>query len=312
MFIEALFIGFGVAAVSSGAGKGQDLSAMLPIEIDGWRYDGADGVYVGDNLYTYIDGAAEVYRSFNVRRVFARRYVKEGAPEIIADVFDMGSSKDAYGVYHNDVHEAAGAGIGQESEYAGGCLAFWKGAFYVSIITLEETPDSRRAVLDLGMSIARKIPSEGPLPDLVTRLPEANRMGDVRYFHDGAALQRYDFPDEKNVLNLGSETEGAAGRYVCGKIEEARKPRQTYVLLLIRYPSAVDAEKAHARFVEAYPADADSDGAAQTTCGKWWAVRRKGALLAGIFDAPTSECVADVLEKLLEGAAESNQEPKKG
>ena len=128
---------------TNGAG-GVELSAILPFGALGWMSDGDDGSYDADTLFEYINGGAEVYRSFNVKRVFARRYVKDGSEDIIADVFEMNSKDDAFGVFSHDIREGEKAGIGDDSEYTDGMLAFWKGPFFVSIAAMEETESSRK------------------------------------------------------------------------------------------------------------------------------------------------------------------------
>ncbi|MCK7482325.1 MAG: hypothetical protein M0C28_38210 [Candidatus Moduliflexus flocculans] len=56
-----------------------------------------------DGIFDYIDGAGEVYRSYNMRLLVARRFHKDGQPDIVVDAFDMGSSEDAFGVFTHDL-----------------------------------------------------------------------------------------------------------------------------------------------------------------------------------------------------------------
>ena len=131
-----------------------DPGSMMPETVEGWTVAEADGVYDAETLFQYINGAAELYRSFNVKRVIARRYVKEGAPDILADVFDMGTPADAFGVYHHSIHEGDNAAIGNDSEIMGAALSFWKGRYYVSILAFEGKEDAIRAIKEIGESIA--------------------------------------------------------------------------------------------------------------------------------------------------------------
>jgi len=287
---QALLIAAGVVivAIATSATDMPDLSRLLPPEIHGWKPREPDGVYNFNTLYGYIDGSAEVYRSFNVRTVVARRYVKDGAPDIIADVFDMGSSKDAFGAYHHDMHEAPEAGIGQNSEYMGGAVAFWKDRYYVSIIAFDETDDTKRAILDLGKVVARAIPDEGPTPDLLKLLPQRGLVKKrVHYFHDRPCLNAYYFIAEKNLLDLDRNTEGVVARYKPAKAGKETTGASPLVLILVRYPSAARARKAHNGFLDGYLPDADADGAARTENGKWVATQLLKNMFIGVFDAPS-------------------------
>lgn len=265
----------------------KDLALWIPSEIQGWTPKRADSFYMPDNLYDYIDGAAEVYLSFNFQRMVARRYGKTGAPDIIADLFDMGSSKDAYGVYHHHVHEGSSAGIGQESEYMEGALYFWKGRYFASIMTMQETDESKRVVLELGKAVVSAIRAEGPRPDLVEHLPKTGLDSKhVHYFHNHFCLNAYYFLADENLLDLDATTEGMAARYV------APSGTAPMVLVLVRYPAAERAQKALASFMKVYLHDADADGTAKTENGRWAGARLVENHIIGVFDAPSK---ADIL-----------------
>ena len=75
----------------------QSPSRLLPAEAAGYRPVGEVECYTADTLFELIDGGAEVYRSLNVERVVSRRYSRPDADEVIVDIFDMGSSSDAFG-----------------------------------------------------------------------------------------------------------------------------------------------------------------------------------------------------------------------
>ncbi|HEQ60212.1 MAG TPA: hypothetical protein ENN74_01230, partial [Firmicutes bacterium] len=189
-----------------------DLADLLPDSVQGWKAEEPDGRYDYETLYDYINGGAELYRSFNVRAVLARRYEKQDAQPILADMFDMGSSKDAFGAYHHDLREGDEVGIGQESELLGSSLTFWKDRYYVSIIPFGHGEEIKSAVLEVGRAIAQAIPKEGPKPDLLNYLPQQKRLPQVHYFHNHACLNTYYFLARDNLLNLDQDTEGVLAR----------------------------------------------------------------------------------------------------
>lgn len=279
----------------TGRARPPELARLLPTEIHGWKSEGPDGVYDSETLYEYINGGAEVYRSFNVRTVLARRYVKDGAAEIVADVYDMGSSEDAFGAYHHDVHEGPDAGIGQNSESMEGYLSFWKGQYFVCIITLDETAESKRAMLDLGKAIAERIADEGAEPNLLRFLPEKARLAHhVHYFHNHLCLSAHYFLAEDNLLHLDLDTEGVIARYKPETVSTAEEVG-SYVLVLIRHMSADKAQRAYASFMKGYLPDADADGMARTENSKWAGAHLKRNFIIGVFDAPSKGTIQSVM-----------------
>ena len=99
----------------------------LPATLEGWQRAEECEVYTPDDLHRYINGGAELYISYRFETLIAQPYVRDD-DEIRLDVFDMGSSAGAFGVFSHS-REAVDDFVAPdvESEYAGGLLTFWKG-----------------------------------------------------------------------------------------------------------------------------------------------------------------------------------------
>jgi len=285
--LATVFAALGAAAVLLGLpGCAPREAAMFPQEVRGWAPDGPAQRYGPDDLYRYIDGAAEVYRALGVRETLAQRYVKAGAPEIAADVFDMGTPEGAFGAYHHDRRDGTSAGIGQESEQVGPAITFWKGTHYVSVMALEDYADVGAAVQELARALAAALPGAGQPPRLLARLPQDGQIpGRVHWFRDHHLLNRYYFFSDENLLGLGPSAEAVLADY--RGADEGDAP--AHHVLLVRYAAPAEAAAALARVRSAYLADADAAGAVRTESGRWSAVAARGELLAAALDAPSRE-----------------------
>ncbi len=295
-----------MAAAGGDRATSAEMELMLPSEVRGWKAQMPDGIYSSETLYQLIDGSAEVYRSFNVRTVFSRRYAKENAPDIIVDIFDMGSSKDAYGAFHHDMREGKDAGIGQESEMIGNSLSFWKARFFSSIISLDENDEVSLAMRDLGESIVAAIPRPGSTPGLLTLLPSKGLMASqVHYFHDWPVLNRHLSLTGENPLLLDRRTEGIVARYRARSpgMESAPVP---YSLLIVRYPEAASAKRAFRTFRKGYLPATDRRGVGRMDKGGWSGIRLIGRVLMAVLGAQEREEAArrlDEVETALTGPA---------
>ena len=296
----AALIAAGVLMAAFGPPSGpSDSTRLLPGEINGWMPEAADGIYSDENLYDLIDGGAEVYRALNVRTVVSRRYHKEGAPAIIVDLFDMGSSRDAFGAYRHDMREGQDAGIGQESELLGSSLSFWKDRFFVSIVPLGDREDLRLTVLDLGRAIAGAIPGEGQKPGLVELLPPGGLMEDqIHYFHDWPLLGTHLSLSEENLLHLNRRTEGLLARYRHQSHPAGESAPQAYSLLLVLYPDPGSAGEAKNNFLEVYLPGADKEGLMMKEPGFWTGIRRLDDLLVIILKSPSRGAALDKMEEI--------------
>ncbi len=184
-----------------------DFSRLIPARVGDWTAAGKDAVYDRKTLYDYMDGGAEVYLAFDFRQVFARKYAGPGGKEISLDIYDMGSSAEAYGIFSCD-REDPGAGIGQGSEYGFGLLRFHQGRFFVTVMTAEEGEDAGKAVLDIGRAVAKELGPPGPGPDMVGYLPRDSLRPDrTSYFHANVNLNNRYFVASENILGLDRSTD---------------------------------------------------------------------------------------------------------
>ena len=269
------------------------LSELVPAEIGGWRADDADGLFDGEEIFRYMDGAGEVYMSYGFRRLFVRQFLAEGGDEepVTVELFDMGTPSEAFGVFTRG-REGGDVGIGQGSEYRSGYLIFWKGSYFAAVYALEETSASREAVFALAGAITDAIAEEGPLPELVELLPSEDiAEWSQRFFHLYTCLNFHYFVADENILDLDLDTDAALAEYGEG---EGR-----YTLLLIRYPHAERARDAQMSFRHHYLPEAGLTGIACLEDDKWTGVRLVGRCLLIVFDAAT----ADEAEAAMEAAA---------
>ena len=256
------------------------LASYIPVTVGPWLSE-ADQVFDAETIFGYIDGAGEVYRSYNMRLLVARRFHKDGRPDIVVDAFDMGAPGDAYGVFTHDL-EGESAAIGQGSVYKAGLLSFWKDRYFLSVYAEEETPETRAAVLELGRLIAGAIPGRGALPGLLGLLPDGGlERGPIRYFHTHPILNYHLFVADENILLLGRETNAVLAEY------GGRGARSH--LLIVSYEDAGAAARAEGSFSRAYMPDAAGKGTVRTENGKWTASRVFGRHVAVVFDAASAE-----------------------
>ena len=269
------------------------LAALLPPDVGEYRPSGEDGHYDRRTIFDLIDGGAEVLLALNLRAAVSRHYVRPGAPELSVDLFDMGSSNDAFGAYHHDMREGESAGFGRESELASSSLFFWKDHYYVSVVAYANTPESRDAVKTVGKAVADRIQTPGEIPRIVSLLPPKGLVtSQVHYFHTWQLLRSlYAFPAE-NLLGLDSDTEGVLAHY--GSSDAGSDTTRT-ALLVVRYPSAARAAEGRQRFAAGWLAGADA-GIGRREQG-WAGVKASDDLVVGVLDATSPEQVRELFRR---------------
>lgn len=293
MLIVGLLIGGTVLAADV-----KSMDGLVSSEVNGWKGDGKDGWYDRTNLYDYINGGAEVYLAYAYKSAFARRFEKADQPAITVDLFDMGTSEDAFGIFSFE-REGKSVGIGQDSEYSSGFLRFWKGRYFVSILADKETPESREAVMSLGRSIAEQIKDAGTRPKIVDLLPANNLVPtSTRFFHQKSGLDYHFMLADKNILNLSAKTDVLLAKFKT-PVRRNAKTIPTAQLLIARYPVEKDAAAAYTSFLKAYMPEAKADGAVKTENGKFTVARRSGQHIVVVFDAPDTVFAGALIDSIV-------------
>jgi hypothetical protein len=268
----------------------QELQKNLPNRINGWTVEAEDRFFDPVTIFDYINGAGEIYRSYNMKNCLSRRFTATNGPAIILDIFDMGSSEEAFGVFTH-AQEGEPLDVGQDALSRSGVLSFWKDRFFVSIYSEEETIEADIAVKDLGTTVASHIMSVGERPKILLRLPgEGRKPKSIRYFHDNDLLNYHFYVFDENVLNLGQETKAALAEYQAGE--------EGAWLLLVSYPNHEKAEKAIANVRRHYLKDPDAKEMVKLENGKWSTASLRGNLLVFILEADGRGFAESLLQKV--------------
>lgn len=267
------------------------LASFLPPEIEGWKPAEKDILYDPETIFSYIDGAGEVYRAYNFRWLLVRRYERKNYPEIIVDFFDMGQSEDAFGIFTHDL-EGERVDVGQDGLYKGGWLAFWKDQFYVSIYSEQETEEIKKGIIALGAKIAQAIPKEGKRPLILNYMPLGWDKNQAHYFHLLPILNYHFFVTTENWLELDATTQAL----LTWKLKENKKKMY---LLIINYGDEAKAQRAINRFLENYLPEADETGTARTEDGFWDGAKAHKTLGIVVFGAESAQEVETIIDQVI-------------
>ncbi len=269
-----------------------DLLRSLPFSIRGWEKQGDDARYDSESLFNYINGGAELYLTYDFREAYVRRYVKAGNPdeEIVLDIYDMGSSEEAFGIFTAE-REDEDIGIGRDSELGGGLLRFWKGRYFVSMVVLGDPEEAKEAMMEIGRSVAESIPDEGDRPALILTLPKNGLIQkEIRYLHAPQPLNNQYYIASENILNLGRETDCLFAAY--------NRENENGFLLRIDYQDERSAKEAYGSFVRNYLPEAVDSGFAKMENGKWTKAKTENNIVLIVFEAPTVEWADKLLSEV--------------
>jgi hypothetical protein len=253
---------------------------FIPQSIDCWKASDSSRFYSGEEIFHYMDGAGEIYRSYNFQHLIVERYTCPNQEEILVELFDMGSARNAFGVYTYMQGRGTKVSIGQDGEYKMGLLCFWKDKYFICIRIEKENTDASKAVFDLGKAIAYAIPTEGTRPVILKYLPVNKYLEkSLRYFYRYEILNIHFYVADGNILHLNDSTECAL----------VRMKNDSSYLLLAAYPNKEQTDSAYDSFLTHYMQDGKGTGIVKTENKKWTACMKEKNYILIIFDAATKE-----------------------
>jgi hypothetical protein len=271
------------------------LNSSLPNEIQGWSAKNKDIYFSRETIFDYMNGAGEVYLSYDFKKLLVREYIKEAAPGIVVEIYYMSSSEDAFGIFTHDT-DGEMINLAQGAIYAMGLLRSWKDRFFVRIQAEKETELVKPVILQLGELINNAIPGEGKKPALLSCLPDQGLLNqETRYFHKELSLRTHYYLADTNILDLGKETEVLLARYKFNK----NKIR----VLLVKYPEKENAQKAARQFKKIYLdvnfGENEQDFIKKIERGEFISVSQRDRFLVLVFEAKEKEICQQLTQNIL-------------
>jgi hypothetical protein len=185
LLIHVLALAWGVAAAAPAKPLKGPLRVYLPDDkaVPGWVRDGQPQEFEGEDLYTYIDGGAEIYEEYGFRRVIVQDYKDAAGQEVSLEIFEMETPEAAFGMF---TFKRSGQGraleLGGGGELESYYLNFWKNRFLVTLTGFDDTAGTSAGLRALAGAVEARLSGESRAPAGIGLLPEEGlRPGSVKY-----------------------------------------------------------------------------------------------------------------------------------
>jgi len=127
--------------------------------------------FVGDSLWEYIDGGAELYHTYGFAKVSTADY-RSSQVELVLDLYEFKTPDGAYGLYsmlRPDQPEIVRLGV--EGFFTGSSLDFVRGNILARVIGFDETPATGEAIRSLATQVASLLPGASDRPAMFGLFP---------------------------------------------------------------------------------------------------------------------------------------------
>ena len=143
------------AILSLAASKGEGQTISFP-EMGGWDQPEKPQLYSPETLYEYIDGAADLYLSYEFQELSVADYRGAQKAAVTVEVYRHSTPTQAFGIYSQErLASAKLLDIGAEGYQEPTVLNFVTGSYYVKINGYETGAEDERILVAFGRKIEK-------------------------------------------------------------------------------------------------------------------------------------------------------------
>ncbi len=164
-------------------GKAQptDVYKLFP-NLGGWEKEFNYEVYTPNDLWDYIDGAADAYLSQEFVDLHIAEYSK-GQDVIRAEIYRHKDDDHGFGIYSQERSPDLNfIDIGAKAYQEGAILNFLNGNYYVKIYASTEKKSVTNAMKNLAEQISKTINRDPKLPAILSFFPSENHISNADAF----------------------------------------------------------------------------------------------------------------------------------
>lgn len=166
----ALLVAFTLHSALPGAGD-----SPFP-DIAGWQLSGKPVTYTPENLWDFIDGAAESYLAYSFRGLYVGEYIGTDSIAVRVEFYRHADPANAFGMYATErAPDYSFMTIGAQGYQEEGVLNFLNDAYYVKLSTHQRGSDAEAALRMIAEQIDEHLGGTKKFPAGLNWLPARGR-----------------------------------------------------------------------------------------------------------------------------------------
>ena len=156
---------------------------MLFPEIEGWKRSGSIQVFTSQSLFDYIDGAAELYLSYDFHQLQVAEYHAQEDAIIAVEIYGHKTPLHAFGIYSQErPREGTFLDIGAQGYLEGMMLSFVTGPYYVKINAYLGGAETHEVLQHFGKRVAEQLGGTASFPEILSCFPKQRKSPNSERF----------------------------------------------------------------------------------------------------------------------------------
>lgn len=153
----------------------QSPSSPFP-DAPGWKKDATIQEFSPENLYDHINGAADLYLTYDFKELRVAEYFRNDKASVIIEIYRHGSPTNAFGIFSQErLANADFLDIGAQGYYEDKVLNFLAGTSYVKISSANTGRDDRDILIRFARATADKLGGEKSFPLFLAVFPDEGK-----------------------------------------------------------------------------------------------------------------------------------------
>jgi len=149
------------------------LHFLLP-DVVTWKIPEAPQDYFPEILFEYINGAAEIYLSYDFKELTVGQYEKgDSNASLIIEIYDMGNEINSFGIYSAErFPDSQFISLGNQGYLEEETLNFIVGKYYVKLLCFDSGEDSADFLKLFSQEVVKRVKDKGTLPPALAFFPK--------------------------------------------------------------------------------------------------------------------------------------------
>jgi hypothetical protein len=197
------FIAF-LLIIFSGSVFAQDIK--LP-ELKGYKKTTSYPVFLPENLWDFINGAADTYLSYGFVDLHVAEY-KKGKNVIKLEIYRHSDHTLAFGIYSTERSPSFRfMNLGAQGYFADGAINFYKGNYYVKIRTYSKNEKTLKSAESLALKVATMLEGNSEMPSVLSLFPEVGKkVNEETYINESVLGHKFLNKAFKAIYVAGNDT----------------------------------------------------------------------------------------------------------
>ena len=155
--------------ILSGSVTAQDIN--IP-DLKGYKKSNSYPVFLPENLWDFINGAAETYLAYGFVDLHVVEY-KKGKDVIKLEIYKQADNTMAFGIYSTERSPSFRfLNLGSQGYITDGSINFFKGKYYVKIRTYSKNVNTLKSAESLSVKVASMLSGGSEMPSALLLFPE--------------------------------------------------------------------------------------------------------------------------------------------